>query len=391
MKASLIFKMSSKNAKQMVRPKPRKVRARKAATKAPRPVAIVRTPRKRANRQGNGVRTRNLPVSNNMKRFTIPIDEQITLVSGNNGAFAAGVLTYALNPGNPLIFPFTSRTAQNYERYEFQDLMFSYRPSASVFATVGAQGFVGISASDDALQAPPSSQQIAEVFLHSPVVETAKPTNLRLRKVFMESSSKQMHFVRPNGLLPGGSDAHMYDCGQIFFWCDGQANTNQIGELRVTGRCLLSNPVLEVSTTPPTNNSISSFSSTAVASSATTVAANVLAATVINNGLPVLNVAGIFTPPVGNYQVTVNMVLEQTVTGAAIQFALQAQKNGANLTNVPGMANGVPGVATQISDAFVSLTTFVNANGADTFQFVYTPTYTAGAPVYNAIVTWQIV
>lgn len=391
MKASLIFKMSSKNAKQMVRPKPRKVRARKAAAKAPRPVAIVRTPRKRANRQGNGVRTRNLPVSNNMKRFTIPIDEQITLVSGNNGAFAAGVITYALNPGNPLIFPFTSRTAQNYERYEFQDLMFSYRPSASVFATVGAQGFVGISASDDALQAPPSSQQIAEVFLHSPIVETAKPTNLRLRKVFMESSSKQMHFVRPNGLLPGGSDAHLYDCGQIFFWCDGQANTNQIGELRVTGRCVLSNPVLEISTTPPTNNSISSFSSTQVACPATTVAAVIAAASVINNGLPVLNVAGTFTPPVGNYQVTVDLTLQQSATGDALLVILQSQKNGVNSTNVPQMAAGNPGVAAQLSDVFVSLTTFVTANGADTFLFYFVPTYTAGAPVYSAIITWQIV
>jgi len=346
-----------------------------------------RNRRGKRNGKNGGMRTRNLPVSNNQRRFIVPIDEQIQLVSGTV-AFAQ--ITFAANPGNATLFPFLSRVAQNYERYEFEDLCFEYRPSASVFATVGAQGFVGVSATDDALQAPPSSQQIAEVYLHSPIVETAKPTSLCLKKQFMESSTKQLHFVRPNGLIPGGGDPHLYDAAQFFFWTSGQANTNQIGEIRVTGKCLLCNPVLETSTNPAPQFQVGSFQQPNTTTNlATTVSTILPLATVGAIGLVIPNNAGTFTPPVGNYLITamVNFLASGNVT----QFNANIQKNAA-LIPAAGLGNDstLPSAAYPAWSAPIP-PVFVSCNGTDTITLNAQTVFSTGAVTAGGYVTFEVI
>jgi len=379
------------NAQKSAGRKRRRAQKGRAGKLAPR-VNMAPGPkrnRSRRNRGGKGMRTRNLPVSNNQRRFTVPIDEQVQLV---NGTVAFTQFTFAANPGNATLFPFLSRVAGNYERYEFEDLCLEYKPSASVFATVGAQGFVGISATDDALQAPPSSQQIAEVFLHSPVVETAKATSLCLKKPFMESSTKQLHFVRPNGLIPGGADPHLYDSAQFFFWTSGQANTNQIGEIRVTGRCLLTNPVLETSTTPPPQFQISQF--VANAAEAVTTAtpytikfADVTAADGFKNPLAIVNTSGSFVPPVGTYEVIVLVVSSNSGNGTG--FQTQIQKNGVEV--VPNARSWfvLP------SGAYGSWTTNVQAlvscNGTDVITVVQLNTFSTGNSTVGGSVLFEVV
>jgi len=163
-------------------PRKKRNRARKARNPPQKsvPNPAGRAKRKRSNKGKRG-RGNMATTGGNMRSFIVPIDEQIVVVNGSTGF---GISTFALNPGNPSCFPFLSRTAQNYERYEFQSLRFEYKPSASVFAVVGAQGFVGVTGTMDALQATPSSQQQAEVMHHSPIVETARPTGLTFPKTF---------------------------------------------------------------------------------------------------------------------------------------------------------------------------------------------------------------
>jgi len=344
--------------------------------------------RSRRNRGGKGMRTRNLPVANNQRRFTVPIDEQVQLVSGT---VAFTQFTFAVNPGNATLFPFLSRVAGNYERYEFEDLCLEYKPSASVFATVGAQGFVGISATDDALQAPPSSQQIAEVFLHSSIVETAKATSLCLKKPFMESSTKQLHFVRPNGLIPGGGDPHLYDSAQFFFWTSGQANTNQIGEIRVTGRCLLTNPVLETSTNPAPQFQVSEFSEPSNTNAFVTTNDVVLAlATVVTNSLNVVNTTGTMVPPVGNYMVSgqVNFVM----TGNVTVFSASIEKNG---VVVPSATSGLA-LTTLPSGAYANWSqsippVFISCNGTDTIALHASATFSTGAATCGGFLSIEVV
>jgi hypothetical protein len=326
-----------------------------------------------------------MPVSNNTARFVVPFDEQIQLVQANTGAFTAGLLALGINPGNPAAFPFLSRTAKNYERYEFQDICFEYKPSAGNFADQGKLGFVGISVSDDALQAPPSTQQIAEVFLHSDIVLTSKPTSICVNKKFMESSTKQLHFVRPNGLIPGGADAHLYDCMQVFFWAVGQAAAGQIGEYRVYGHVLLCNPVLEASSLAPTNFSASQLVSSAgeaivTATPYTVQFADTTAADGFVNNLQVVNAAGSLLLPVGNYYVE-GAVRVVVTGGTATSIMVGLQKNGANVfpTNAAFVAAVGPTSLTLPFSGYVSV------NGTDTLNVNVNDAFTGTAAVFGHI------
>jgi len=373
-------------------PRKRRNRARKARN--PQPQKSVRNPAGRAKRKrvNGGKRGRNTMVTTagNMRSFIIPIDEQVSVIAGTTGF---GITTFAINPGNPNCFPFASRTAQNYERYEFQSLRFEYKPSASVFATVGAQGFVGVTGTMDALQATPSSQAQAEIMHHSPVVETARPTGLTFPKEFLLTKSlRERFFVRPNGSIPGGADPHLYDCGQVFIWTNGQANTNQIGEFRVTGSCKLMNPVLETSTNPPPNFEVSQF--VANAAEAVTTAtpyvvkfADVTPGDGFKNPLAIVNTAGSFVPPAGNYLISALIVSSNGGNGTG--FQTQVQKNGAEV--VPNARSWfvLP------SGAYASWTNnvqaFVSCNGTDAITIVQLNTFSTSTSSVGGSVIFTVV
>lgn len=324
-----------------------------------------------------------------MRSFIVPIDEQIVVVNGSTGF---GISTFALNPGNPSCFPFLSRTAQNYERYEFQSLRFEYKPSASVFAVVGAQGFVGVTGTMDALQATPSSQQQAEVMHHSPIVETARPTGLTFPKTFLETKSmREKFFVRPNGSIPGGADPHLYDCGQVFFWTNGQANTNQIGEFRVTGNVMLINPVLETSTNPSPQFQVSSFVSGATQTFVTGTPTISLNATAVVNGLGIVNTAGTFVPPVGNYLVTQQLQFNDNAN-ELLTSTMDFLKNSVSVYAagaLPSTISPTSGVTHEEGNMSSSL--FISANGTDAFVQFITLTGAAGALTGRTSVLWEAV
>jgi len=367
-------------------------RARNKTRPARNPVQRAGPPGPRRSRGKRGkrvARNNQVTTAGNMRSFVIPIDEQIQVVNGTTGF---GIATFAINPGNPACFPFASRTAQNYERYEFQSLRFEYKPSASVFATVGAQGFVGVTGTMDALQATPSSQAQAEVMHHSPIVETARPTGLTFPKAFLETkSARECFFVRPNGSIPGGADPHLYDCGQAFFWTNGQANTNQIGELRVIGSCKLINPVLETSTNPAPQFQQAVFSepsNTNVFASTNDV---VLAlATVGANPLAIVNTAGQFVPPVGTYSVSgqVNFVM----TGNVTVFSASIEKNG---VVVPSATAGLA-LTTLPSGAYANWSSsippvVVSCNGTDAITLHGSATFSTGAATCGGFLTFEAI
>jgi len=364
---------------------PKKRRARKPRNPQAQALLVAQVPRRNGQgrkrgrprqRGGNAVTT-----AGNMRSFIIPIDEQVALISGTTGF---GVAAYSLNPGNATTFPFASRTCQNYERYEFLNLRFDYKPSASVFATVGAQGFVGITGSMDALQAPPSSQQQSEVMHHSQIVETAKSTHLQLPKEFLQTkSARERFFVRPLGLIPGGADPHLYDCGQIFIWTSGQANTNQIGELRVTGSVKLSNPVLEASSSVPPQYNMSSYLQVDTVTALTsTVAAPLPLATVVVNGLGITQATSNFTLPAGNYMATGDVGF--IASGNSTVFTGMIRKNGAAfVTNSFGLPSGAYPLWTCTMAAF-----YVSSDGNDVFDLVATSTFSSGVSTAGGHLTF---
>jgi len=316
------------------------------------------------------------------RRVSFPINE--VFVQNFQGTTAFTQSTFAINPGNPALFPYLSSLAQKFERYEFSDLCFHYKPSAGILAAEGAQGFVDISATNDAKQSPPSNQQQAEIFQHfpnGPILPYKESGKLHLSRMFLESSTKQKHFVRPNGLIPGGADPHLYDCGQIFAWTNNFAANGNAGELRVTGTCVLINPVLEASTTPPVNfNATDLFTAGATAMPATTVPVTVPFAGVTVNSCAVVNAAGVLTPPLGNYMV--DWELDFTGVGTAMtNSSVQLQKNGVVYGNLDAVAFLAAAGNTANSQ---SQSYYVACNGTDTLQVIWTPTYTGTAGTYGA-------
>lgn len=358
-------------------------------TRRPRTTVVVQQPlrngqgRKPGRKRNRGGRFSMITTAGNEKQFVVPVDEQIAIFLGSTGY---NTTAYSINPGNPLCFPFLSRVAQNYERYEFEQLMFHYRPSASVFANVGAQGFVGISATMDATQSAPSSQAQAEIMKHSPVVETAVPTTIVLDRKFLESDSpRQLRFVRDNGLIPPGTDPHTYDCGQVFFWTNGQANTNQIGELRVVGKCRLSNPVLDISANAPPNFNISQWNQPSVSGPANGSGLTIpFSQNVLNCGIT--NTAGTFTIPVGNWLIDLDVTSTQSAIGTTNYLSTTASLllNGATLADP--MAQVSIGNTLILCATSMHCSWAIASNGAATVQGQLTSFFGAGSPTYTAAI-----
>jgi len=308
-----------------------------------------------------------------------PIDEQISIV---NGSVAFTQTPYAINPGNAKMFPLLSKIATNYERYEFQDLQFCYNPSQNVFSAQGTAGFVDISVTNDATQAPPSSQAIAEVLYHAGPAQTAEALCLKIPKGFLDPIRGLKKFVRPNGLIPGGTDPHEYDAGQIFFWTLQQAAGTAIGELKVKGHVMLYNQVLETSTTPPVNfDTTYLMTDVFTALPGTGVAGTIPFADVKANNLSVVNNAGQITLPVGNYKIDYHVNALQSVANASLYIQTLLFKNATNLQNSGNSSAANAGFSSLVN---VAGATFVSSNGSDAISLAVEPIYTAGAPTYSA-------
>jgi len=266
-----------------------------------------------------------------------------------------------------------------------------------MFATTGAQGLVGIAATMDALQSPPSTQSQADVMYHSAIVETARPTSLVIPKTFLQSKSlRERFFVRQTGLVPGGGDAHAYDCGQVFPWTNGQVNGNAIGTFRVLGSCLLSNPVSQSAASFQPNNSVALFSGVNQPVPATNVPFSVpIPVTQINTlGITIDPTSSIFTLPAGNWNVDYagDVDLNGSSATSNLVFSLCFRINGVNTS--PFITSAVPGpnaANTVILHASVSACWFVQSAGTTTVEIRGSASYVVGVADVDSILRFTAV
>jgi len=376
-----LSKLERTKAVKRSQKKPRRPRAGRRSTMLAPAAARNGSGRKKGQRRQRGGQ---ITVAGNTREFRIPIDEDVGLVSG-----AAGftVVILPLNPGSPVTFPFISRIAQNYERYEFESLSFQFKPSVSVFAPQGVQGFVGLCATMDAAQAAPTAQNQADIMYHGPIVETAVPTSITIPKSFLQSKSlREKFFVRQNGNIPGGNDPHTYDCGQLFNWVDGQANNNQIGLLRVTGSVKLSNPAFDFGALAGAlpNYTVSLYTNTnfIIAASGVSFLVPFINAVFNNLGITVDATNTIFTLPPGNFNVDVSADVDATTgftTGLIAQY--QSVVNGANVGPVVSSTCPISATNTLPLHGAGSLNWFVRSNGSTTFSLRCLANFTGVADI----------
>lgn len=159
-----------------------------------------------------------------------------------NGSVGFSTTSFAVNPGQPSVFPWASRSAAQYSEYCFEMLEFMYKPEVTGFATQGQTGKVILSFDYDATAAVPTTKQ---------QVEAADPhaDDLPCEPLHLVIDCAQIHkgdakFVRV-GAQPANTDLKTYDAGILSVSTIGQANTTLVGELHVRYRIRLEKPLLD--------------------------------------------------------------------------------------------------------------------------------------------------
>jgi hypothetical protein len=285
--------------------------------------------------------------------------------------------TLACNPGQASVFPWLSKKAQLYEKYQFKSLEFIYKPEVSSFATLGTEGKVILSFDYDSSDAPPTSKQQAEDTDPSADDLPSKEICLKMRPADLHKNS-DAKFVRPAG-LPGGSDIKTFDCGNLYVSTSGlAASSGTLGEIWVRYNCILSVPILESTASAPTNYFVTALFDNAAVLTSTVTHQPLLAAanstTVVSvNGIGVVNTAGSVVPPPGNYILDVQTFF--SFTGLATATVLEIQKNG-NTQNV-----GVGHIFTSgaLTEDVLSQSIYISCNGTDAITLVVEATFTTGS------------
>jgi len=299
--------------------------------------------------------------------------EYIGEIVSNSTGFSV-VNQYACNPGQVTTFPWLSKKAQLYEKYEFKSLEFIYKPEVSQFASLGTTGKIILSFDYDASDPPPSSKQNAED-------TDPSADGLPYQEICLKCKPRELHknsnarFVRPGG-LPGGSDIKTYDCGNLFVSISGiEANAGTLGELWVRYNCVLSVPILESTNIAPTNYFVSSQQDTAAALTTTVAYRPLFAAaasnTVVNvNGIGLVNTAGSLVPPPGNYIFDVDVEFLNATGNDITQAVVEILKNG-NLQG-PNYAFAGPG----LQEITIHGSAFISCNGTDVISVSVFATFT---------------
>jgi len=309
----------------------------------------------------------------NRRGCTIMEDEFVVAIVGSVG-FAT--TSFPLNPGQVSLFPWLSQEAKLWERYTFEEFEAYYKRDVSEFATNGTTGKVMLSVDFDASDNPPATKtQVEDTFPHA---DGMPCENFSLRVPVSQLHPKgEPKYVRPAG-LPGAADIKLYDAGNLFVSTQGNQNTSEVGELRVRYRVRFEVPILENLVGFPQNNSVAVFSQVAVAGAATTVPQVTPLATVQQNGLGVVNAAGQFTLPAGNYMIDADLVALDSTANLDVT-TLSLQKNGV----VVGITvqQDVLGGGAHFLNMSTHISQFVQALATDVFTLVNTETYTGALTI----------
>jgi hypothetical protein len=296
------------------------------------------------------------------------------------GSTAFATTQYSINPGQAASFPWLSLEAKQWEKYRIRKLCYEYTPQVTEFSTNGVGSLV-IGFDADASDAPPND------LVHALNCDP-RAFDLPCKRIVLDIPPKYMnmmtdgYFVRP-GNLPGQSDIKTYDCGNINISTVGQANAGQIGILAVSYVVEFSIPILEPTVGAPANNTVSLFQSNNSEAVATSnVTQNVLFATTTLNGLNVVNTAGSFVCPAGNYLIDVT-VNAYNSSSDLIYYKLDLKYNGVSqfTSTTPELLFTGGETNAQLTFPF-----FLACDGVKAFTVPTTATFTGGSEYVSGMI-----
>jgi len=321
-------------------------------------------------------------------REIITFDEYIGEV---NGSVTFVATKYPLNPGLAGTFPKGSLKAALYSEWKQQSCEFYYKPEVSGFATQGQGGKVILAMDYNAGNPAPTTKQQVEI-MHR--VDDMPYESMLLATDSASVNRSDAKYIR-TGPIPVDEDIKTFDGGNLWVCTFGQANTNVVGELHVRYSFVCSKPTLlnpaQGALLP--NVTVGMFESAAAETpAATTVARKLLAATVLSNGVSVVNTSGSFVPPAGNY--VIDATLTARSSGAQnIDIEFDVQKNGTSLyqAGLSPLSNAVENSLGTLFQASVSQSLYVSCNGTDAITFPYILTYSSGSPTVSGTVRFLAV
>jgi len=307
------------------------------------------------------------------------LSEDITFdefVADINGSVAFTATKFPHQPGLSGTFPKGSIKAALYSEWKQLKCEYYYKPEVSGFATQGQGGKVILAMDYNAGNPAPTTKQQVEI-MHR--VDDMPYEKMSLVTDSASVNRSDAKYIR-TGPIPVDEDIKTFDGGNLWVCTIGQANGNIVGELhaRYTFRCTkptLLNPA-QGALIP--NVTVGMFRSTgAETPAASTVPFNLLAAKVDSNGLGVVNTAGSFVPPAGNYLLD-TVVSLRSASDVNNDTQLDVLKNGVSVYSAGTKPIGeetanVAGSAANGGTLSASL--FVTANGTDAFIVQLTQTY----------------
>lgn len=146
--------------------------------------------------------------------------------------------SYAINPGQDVMFPWLSKIAANYESYQFGKLDILYETEAST----NIAGTVVLTVDYDAQDDPPADK--TQALSYRSTVRSPPWAKCSHRSLAEDLKKSKSNYVRV-GAQPNGTDIKTYDIGNFFAITQGCPNDQLCGELYVEYSVLLMTPVFE--------------------------------------------------------------------------------------------------------------------------------------------------
>jgi hypothetical protein len=325
------------------------------------------------NNNNNRRNNRSNPVSYNARLMSAAQSSQIyngkdIIVTDFTGTATFGASDYSLNPRLSDKFPAASKSAQRYDMYQFEELMFRYHPTTAVTNTPGV---IFLAWEPNPNRGPPDSVAQINAFQYHSEAPIYNP-NLQLR--IPKGALGGPRFTRAG---PTSSDLSLYDCGRLIVASD-DVTGSEGGYVEVSYKIRFFNYHLEEA--DPIQNRAAEVCLITTPQSCATGVATVLVFNSLKedfNGDDTTDLtAGSLKLPKGKYFVC-GVIQTWDDTSETFTSACEIKKNGASLSPKYEVQwkTGATGTTEYHS---VPLSTVVESDGDDLFTVVVTLTGAAG-------------
>nr|UJQ92637.1 MAG: putative capsid protein [Narnaviridae sp.] len=273
---------------------------------------------------------------------------------------------FVINPGLVASFPWLSVLAAEWQQYRIHRLCFRYVTRTSTSSV----GSVILSPDYNVVDSPPSSEQIASNTQDAveDVCWRSITCHLDVAAMFPLGPRKQIRIGNISG------DYTTYDAGRLFVCVTGQSSAADIGKLWVDYDVELFVPQSSPGQVVSSGSQLSLFTLSADVNNITNATLTTMAFnTALTNSLSIVNSSGVFTPPSGNYVLSLCMTVGTGASVANYIITAGIYKNGVLDSSIIDLYMVLTAAATtKVNPSAIG---YISVNGTDTVELKFTPSF----------------